>query len=464
MLSVILGAFVTARALAPTGLSTDPADEGYCDAYGIVIDASQVEAIYLHPETVLADPEAFLSSDPASIRFGYLRAGYGEPLNVNRWVRQVESIANMPVEKRERQISYRLSREVLAGQETFCRIASPLVLSYLPEEVRIDVAYYQAALDPLEVGFTDRGGIVTAVSHPVYRYAERLFGQGKSAIYNNMTHELFHYGYLDSWLWQTEDPVENSALRELIRFLQNEGLAVNAGYRIREYYPSTLRYAYPLVHFRPLYRYMFGQVNKVLENAESKTAEELSQDVWRLYRGQAKYYVSGYMAVRIEDQLGKEALANTVKAGPRAFIQTYNSVAEEGMELHFTEPAFTGQPVYRDLRTAALEGDLARVREIVQDIESGQTSLADAEVEGYLVYSAGYILLRSGHVDLAEKAFRLLNSSFPEVGAGYIGLGEVYEQRGETDTAIENYERALELGVHNQWVKVLIAEQRSQEP
>ena len=67
VLLVTLGALATAHALAFSGVSTDPADEGSCETYGVQIDASQVEAIYLHPETVLADPEAFLSSDPASI-------------------------------------------------------------------------------------------------------------------------------------------------------------------------------------------------------------------------------------------------------------------------------------------------------------------------------------------------------------------------------------------------------------
>jgi tetratricopeptide (TPR) repeat protein len=406
----------------------------------------------------LADPDAFLGSDPASVRLANLRALYNEPLNVKRWVRQVERIADLPIDGRERQLSYRLSREVLVGKETFCRIVVPHIRSYLPEEAQIGVTYYQAALDPLEVGFTDRGGIVTAVSHPVYAYAERLFGQGKAAIYNNMTHELFHHGYIDSWLWQTEDPVENSALRELIRNLQNEGMAVNAGYRIREYYPSSLRYAYPLVHSRPFYRYLIGRINKVFEGAESKTVNELYQDLNRLKRTQAIYFVSGYLAARIEDQLGREALAATAKTGPRAFIQAYNSVAEKGMELRFVEPAFRAGADYRDLRRAALEGDLARVRDILQDIRTGETPLLDFEAEGHLVHLTGHILLSKGHLDLAEEVFQALIAFDPQVGAGYIGLGHVHVQRGEIAAAIENYERGIDLGAGDFWVRIQLAE------
>jgi hypothetical protein len=101
-------------------------------------------------------------------------------------------------------------------------------------------------------------------------------------------------------------------------------MAVNAGYRIRETYPSALRYADPLIHFKPLYRYLIGRMNKVFfDGAESKTEAELYQDLSRLKRGQAIYFISGYMAVRIEDELGREVLATTAKTGPRAFIQAY---------------------------------------------------------------------------------------------------------------------------------------------
>jgi tetratricopeptide (TPR) repeat protein len=347
---------------------------------------------------------------------------------------------------------------VLAGKETFCQIAVPHVLSYLPEETKIGVTYYQAALDPLEVGFTDRGGIVTAVSHPVYGYAQRLFGQGTAAIYNNMTHELFHHGYMDSALWQVEDPVESAPLLELIRRLQNEGLAVNAGYQIRETYPSTQRYAYPLVHFKPLYRYMIGRMNKVLEGAASKTMDELYQDVFRLYRNQVTYFVAGYMATRIEEQLGKEALAATVEIGPKAFIRAYNSVAEKGMDIHFVEPAFTSGSDYRDLRVAALEGDLDRVRGILQDIQSGQTPLLNSEAEGHLVHLTGHILLRKGHLDLAEEVFQTLITFDPQVAAGYVGLGDVHVQSGEAAAAIEAYEQAVALGARNFGMELRLAE------
>jgi tetratricopeptide (TPR) repeat protein len=199
-------------------------------------------------------------------------------------------------------------------------------------------------------------------------------------------------------------------------------------------------------------------MNKILEGAESKTVQELYQDVNRLNRGQAIYFVSGYMAGRIEDRLGREVLAATVKTGPMSFIRAYNSVAEEGMELHFSEPAVTAGSEYRDLHTAALDGDLDRVRAILQGIRSGETPLLHFEAEGHLVHLTGYILLRKGHLDLAEQVFQTLIAFDPQVAAGYIGLGNVHAQRGEAAAAIEAYERAVELGAGDYWMKMRLAE------
>ena len=52
LIVAVPGTYLFIRASTPTGISYDPADEGYCEAYGIVFDTTQVEAIFLHPETI----------------------------------------------------------------------------------------------------------------------------------------------------------------------------------------------------------------------------------------------------------------------------------------------------------------------------------------------------------------------------------------------------------------------------
>jgi tetratricopeptide (TPR) repeat protein len=382
---------------------------------------------------------------------------------MDRWVRQIEKIDELSIEERNQQFPYSFTREVIAGKETFCKIAVPHILSYLPEEAEISTTYYLAALDPINTGFYRRGGIVIGLSHPMYAYADKIFDQGSAPIYNIMIHELFHRGYRDSWLWQVEGPLENGALRTLIHTLQNDGMAVNAANRVTEFYPSSLDFTYPLHDFYPYVRYLIGQVNQVLENAASKSLNELYQDVSRLHGYNVHYIVGGYMAGRIEDQLGREALVTTVETGPIAFIRTYNSVAEESMQIHLNEPE-EAPTIYQELRTTALDGDLTGVRENLEAIQANPSPSIDIEAEGYLIYNVGYILLRNGHLDLAEDVFQLDISMFPQIGAIYVGLGDVYVQQGDIAAAIENYQRAMELDPRNQWVTLIIHELEDAKP
>jgi tetratricopeptide (TPR) repeat protein len=461
----VLGGYVILRASTSDGISYDPTDEGYCEAYGITIDTTQVDAIYLHPQVILADPEAFLRSDKASLLLAQHHAEANHPFDLAGWVQKIEKIAHLPRDEREQQIPYQFSQSVLAGKETFCKIAGPHILSYLPAWAEISTIYYPTALDPIGTGFHNRAGIVTGLSHPMYGYAERLFNQGSTSIYNIMVHELFHRGYRDAWLWQIERPLENSALRDLIRLLQNDGMAVNAAYRLAEYYPSSLDFTYPLLHFKPYVRYLVGQINQVFEKSTAQSAENLYQDVSRLYKQNVHYIVGGYMAGRIEDQLGRQALVATIETGPMAFIQAYNSVAEEGMELHFSEPESGDSSIYQALRTASLEGDVHRVRENLGAIRADQTAGMDIEeAEGYLLYTSGNILLKSGYLDLAEETFQVHIALLPQVGAAYIGLGDAHALQGEFASAIANYQRALELDPRNPWVALVIMELQREEP
>ena len=69
-----------------------------------------------------------------------------------------------------------------------------------------------------------------------------------------------------------------------------------------------------------------------------------------------------------------------------------------------------------------------------------------------------HILLKSGHLDLAEEVFRAHIRLLPQVSAAYIGLGDVYAEKGELPAAVENYESAMEIDPGAKWVAVIIRE------
>ena len=62
-----------------------------------------------------------------------------------------------------------------------------------------------------------------------------------------------------------------------------------------------------------------------------------------------------------------------------------------------------------------------------------------------MINGLGYYLLRRGKVEDAIAMFKLNVEENPEYANGYDSLGEAYMVNGDTQLAIENYERALEM-------------------
>ena len=177
---VLGGALIGARVLASSGVAYDPADEGYCEKYGITFNIDQVEAIYLHPETILFDPQGFLERDIASMMLGNHHAQTNDSLDVEGWVWQIERIADLPSDERQDQLPYQFAQDVIDGKETFCKIVVPHILSYLPEWADAGTTFYLTALDRIVTGFNNRRGeIVVAASHPLYKNSGENFSPGK---------------------------------------------------------------------------------------------------------------------------------------------------------------------------------------------------------------------------------------------------------------------------------------------
>jgi tetratricopeptide (TPR) repeat protein len=178
------------------------------------------------------------------------------------------------------------------------------------------------------------------------------------------------------------------------------------------------------------------------------------------------YVVGAYMAKRIEERLGKEALVATVAEGPGSFIRTYNGIAKPGMRLVYQPPPVPEESVYLELRKAALAGDDAAVEALLATVEAAMsegTSDAIDVYEGYLLYVTGHLLLLRGRVDQgrleqAIRAFRCLVAAKPELAAGHLGLGGCYQAAGQDDLARTAYAEGLRLNPHARWAAVALQE------
>ena len=61
----------------------------------------------------------------------------------------------------------------------------------------------------------------------------------------------------------------------------------------------------------------------------------------------------------------------------------------------------------------------------------------------------GYELMRQQDLEAAIKIFQLNVEAYPRSSNVYDSLAEAYVNRGDTDLAIENYQKSLELNSNN---------------
>jgi hypothetical protein len=58
--------------------------------------------------------------------------------------------------------------------------------------------------------------------------------------------------------------------------------------------------------------------------------KELQDSVWQAGTMDRAFYVVGcYMAMIIDQKLGRDVLVGTISKGPKSFLYTYNSIADE---------------------------------------------------------------------------------------------------------------------------------------
>jgi tetratricopeptide (TPR) repeat protein len=289
-----------------------------------------------------------------------------------------------------------------------------------------------------------RGHVVLALSHPQYRYAQALLGQGSNTVRNTLVHELFRCGYNENWLLRSEHTLENGHLQALIDDLQNEGMATYVAYKVHALYPSPLETNYPRLGSKLWVRLPIARLNRLFKAADKMAPDRLWKRVVRFTERQGvSYLVGAYMAKTIDEQLGREALRAAIAKGPVAFIRTYNAVAKKGMRLAFQSVPSPEDSVYLQLREAALAEDTVAVDAQLSTVEG--TTVETSPYEAYVLYTTGHLLLHQGKVDRAIRVFQHCIALDQENANGYFGLGECYQAIGENDLARAAFEEGLRL-------------------
>lgn len=316
-------------------------EEDVCTRNNIRIDTASIDTIYSHPESVLASPEKFVEEDKAYQLFAKHRARVNVPFQMAAWGKEIDKLASLPEAERTQQIPYKLYVSILEHRQTFCQEVVSNVLTYLPEGTELEVTIYLTALEGSAAAFTSGKEIAFSLSHPLLVNTALIYEPtGLSAFFNLALHELFHIGFhTHDELLSKDEHRKNEIVIDVLKVLQNEGMATYTSYRLSQKYPTPFEWFIYLLDKEAVVSFYLGKLNGILEDGSPPPSlgEEYNALYRRIgtwgYRRNGLYIVGGYMAMKIEQALGKEALIQTVEDGFYAFAETYNSIADEDMKV-----------------------------------------------------------------------------------------------------------------------------------
>jgi hypothetical protein len=337
ILSVLLGIIFFPRQDLPPIIT-----EEICARNNIHFDTASLERIYLDPESILIDPEQFLKEDPAYLLLAEHRARVFDPFPFETWLKDIGKLASQPEAKRKQQVPFRLYDLIMVYQGSFCQEIVLSVLPYLPEGTDTEVTIYLTALEGSAPAYTHDRKIVFSLSHPLLANTAIIHEPtGLSAFFNLALHELFHICFYDHFDPPSlEEHMKNEVVIDMLIVLQNEGIATYISHELEPVYPSPFEWSLYIIDLEPTVRWYIKGMNELFEIAQTKPTGDAYNDIYRRiaslgYRRNGLYIVGAYMAMTIEDELGRDALVQTVSDGYYAFVDTYNGVANKGMNIHW---------------------------------------------------------------------------------------------------------------------------------
>ena len=414
-------------------LPTTSTEKDVCTHHGINFDFSSVRYIYQNPNTILEDPSLFWKKDPAYKLVAMAPQYAGKSLPPDGWVKQIEEISTLSNQEREEEKPFARSVEIMEHADTFCQNALPVILSLLPDDADISTTVYVTAYN--DSFFVFRGNIVMDAE------CQTLFGT-TTEFFNILSHEIFHIGYFNCQLYQTEVWSDVYQTTVLLTVLQNDGLAVYTQYLLSSLYPKPGEFDFLIIKNNFLVKILLNRVNGLLQETDVLSETEAVLRAFTGKNAKALYLVGAYMALTIDENLGRDVLVETVSKGPRSFITTYNTIAEDGMEVHEI-PQPEELSIIQVLRQAAIQGDIDMLTDTVNVINTAGIENPDGAVFEHLT-STGLILLKNKQSGLAVEVFQLMVSLFPYHPYSYLYLGDAYTANGDIDKALEAYEQVRE--------------------
>lgn len=342
LLGVIISLTVIGILFFPRPELPEAVVEEYCAQYDIRFDASSIEKIYLDPQKILVDPEKFLQEDQAYLLFSQHRGRVHDPFPYEAWIKDIKQLASKSDEQRKQKAPFQLYELILKNQNSFCREIVTGVIPYLPDGVDTNVTIYLTALEGSAPAFAKDGEIAFSLSHPLFSGAQCIHEPtGLSAFYNLGSHELSHIYFGSVYKWPAlEEHKTNEVIIDMLIALQNEGIATHGSHQLNPTYPSPFEWFLYVVDQEPIVRLYIMEMNELFAVAQNQPTGEAYDAIYRdiaslCYQRKGFNIVGAYMTGKIESELGRETLVQTISDGYYDFADAYNSVADENMKIRW---------------------------------------------------------------------------------------------------------------------------------
>jgi hypothetical protein len=285
----------------------------------IRFDDSSIEKIVLHPEEVLANPDAFWASDSAYCLVKQWHKNISFPLPTEQWNKWMKTLKDVPINDRAKNPQLVAARSMVKKEKEFNEKAIPYLCSFLPKDCpQINTTIY----------FT------TAIVASGFQMGNSIVIYGANADKDNIfIHEMFHRGFDQYSHKRLCSDHQDSIISQIYGGLQNEGMATYVGYKGLKDFPhcrtDMLKDDYKLFENNEEMNALLNKMNELFKKALTLGGKELKDALWQVGSIDRAFYVVGcYMAKTIDEKLGRDAFVETISMGPQSFLRTYNSLVD----------------------------------------------------------------------------------------------------------------------------------------
>ncbi|MGD8554857.1 MAG: hypothetical protein PVJ32_05420, partial [Anaerolineales bacterium] len=267
----------------PSELPPTTKAEGVCAQYGVQFDRSSITEMYQNSGEILEDPALFWAEDLAYRLVSMAPQHRGASIPPNGWVTHIERILSLSAQDREKDGPLARSTEIIEHADTFCEHALPVILSLLPEDADLSTTVYLTAFaDPSF--FAIRPNVVMDTDDQRY--------SGKTSVFFNiLSHEIYHIGYFDIQLYQTEVWSDFYPTRVFLTTLQNDGLAVYTQHLLASLYPARTKLELLLLESRFAVNILIDRVNDLLQQTDVLSEDEILSKAFTGINQRALYVV-----------------------------------------------------------------------------------------------------------------------------------------------------------------------------